>query len=83
MLRRSATTGLVVEASWNFHATVGVLSLPKVCVRQAGEALMELKMASWRTSTTNLRSELVMLPSGLVNINSSWEMSAGHLTRQV
>ena len=44
---------------------------------------MELNTASWRTSAANSRSELVMAPLGLVNLTSSWEMSAGHLTHQV
>ena len=36
MLRSLATTGLVVEASRKIHETVGVLSIPKVGVLQAG-----------------------------------------------
>ena len=71
MLRRSATTVMMVEASQKFHATVWVLFLPKVGVRQTGEALMELNTASWRTSTANSGSKLVMAPSGLVNLARS------------
>ena len=46
ILRRSDTTGLMVEASLKFHATFGVLLLPHVGFCHAGEALMELKTAS-------------------------------------
>ena len=81
MLRRLDTTGLVVEVSRKFHTTVGFLSLPKVGVRQAEEALVELKTASWRTSAANSRSELVMAPSGLVKPTSSWVVLVGHLMR--
>ena len=56
MLRRSATTGFMVEASRKVHVSVGVLSLPDVGVRHAGEVPMELKTASWSTSITNSRS---------------------------
>ena len=82
-MRRLTTTGLMVAASWKVHTTVGVLSLPEVGVFQAGEALMELKTASWRTSAANSRSKLVMVPSGLVKMTSSWVILDGHLTRQV
>ena len=82
-MRRLATAGLMVEALRKVHTTAGVLSLTEVGVHQAGEAPMELKMASWRTSATNPRYELVMVPSGLVKLNSYWVMSTGQLTRQV
>ena len=68
----------MVEASRKVNTTVGLLSLPEVGVRQAGEALMDLKTVSWRTSATNSRSELVMVPSGLVKLTRSWVMSVGH-----
>ena len=72
MLRSSTTTGLMVEALRKVHTTVGVLSLPEVGVRQKGEAMMELKTASWRTIAAKSRSELVMAPSVLVKLTSSW-----------
>ena len=83
MLRRSATTGLMVEALQKVYTTVGVLSLPEVGFHQAVEALMELKKASWRTSAANSRSKSVMAPSGLVNMTSSWLMLSDHLARQM
>ena len=82
ILRRSATTGLMVEASRKVHVTIGLLFLPDVGVRYSGEALIELKTASWRTSTANSRSELVMVPSVFVKLTSFWTMSAGHFTLQ-
>ena len=60
----------------------GVLLLPDVGVRQTGEATMDLKTASWRTSDKNSKSELVMVPPRLVNLTNSLKMSAGHFTRQ-
>ena len=45
-LRRSATMGLMVEASRKVHTTVGVLSLPDVGVYHAKKVLMELRTAS-------------------------------------
>ena len=83
MTRRSDTTGLMVAALRKFHTTVGVLSISEVVVRQAGEARMESITVSWRTSAPNSRSDLVIAPSGLVKLTSSWVMSAGHLTHQV
>ena len=83
MLRRSAKTELVVEASRKVHTTIGLLSLPEVGVCQAVEALMDLKMASWRNSAANSRFNLVMVPSGLVNLTNFRVMSTDHLTRQV
>ena len=54
VLRRLAITGMVVEALRKVHATVGVLLLPDVGVRQEGESLMYLKTASWRTSAARI-----------------------------
>ena len=82
MLIRLATTGLMVEASQNAQKTVWVLLLPEVGVRHAGEVLMDLKTATWRTSAANSRSELVMVPPGLVNLTSYRTISAGPFTRQ-
>ena len=65
MLRRLTTSGLMVEDSRKVYATVGVLLLPDIGVHQAGEALMDLKTDSWRTSATDSRSELLMVPPGL------------------
>ena len=70
-MRRSSTTGLKVEALQKVHTTVEMFLLTNVGVCQAGEELMDPKTASWRTSAANSRSELVMLPPGLVNMTSS------------
>ena len=70
MLIILATMRFMVEASRKVHATVGLLSLPEVGVHHAGKALMDLKTASWRTSTANYRSKLVMVPTRLVNLTS-------------
>ena len=75
-------TGLMVEASRKFHATFGVLFLPDVGVRHAGDALIELKASSWRTSAANSSSELVMVPPGLAKLTSCRTMSAGHFNHQ-
>ena len=82
MLRRSATKGLMVEASQKIHATVEVLFLRDVGVHHADEALMKLKTAPWRTRASNSRSELMMVPPRLVNLTSCQTMSSGHFIRQ-
>ena len=46
MLRGSATTGLMVSASLKSQETVGVLSLSKVGVRQAGAFVIMKKIDS-------------------------------------
>ena len=76
-------TGLMVEASRKFHTTDGVLLLSEVGVRHAEEALMELKTASWRTSAANSRSELAIVPPGLVELTSFQTMSTVYFGRQV
>ena len=85
MLRRSVTTGLMVEASSKVHTTSGVISLPDIVVRHYGEALMELKTTSWRTRVTNYRSKLVMVSTRLVKLTSCQTISAGatSLVRQM
>ena len=80
--RRFATTGLMVAASLKVQATVGVLSLPVRGARHAVELQMVGKVASWRTSAANSRSELVMRPEGLAKLTRSALMSAGHCKRQ-
>ena len=46
LLRRTAKTGLMVEALRKVHTTVGVLLISEVGFRHSGEALMELNTAS-------------------------------------
>ena len=54
MQRRSATTGLIVEASCVLHDMVGVLY-----VSERGAAR---SVASWRIRLARSRSELVIFP---------------------
>ena len=72
----------MVEASRKVYVIVCVLSLLDAGVRHSGEALIDLKTDSRKTSATNSRSELVMVPSGFVKLTSFRTMSAGHFTRQ-
>ena len=62
---RLGTTGLIVAASLKVHATVGVLSLLVSGAHHAEDLHISGKVASWRTSTANSISELVILPFGL------------------
>ena len=80
MLRRSATTRFMLDFLRKVHATVRVLSIPDVGVCHAGEALTELKTASWRTSAANSRSNLVMVTPELVKLTSCRTMLTGHFT---
>ena len=82
MLRRSSTTGLMAEASRKVHATIGVFLFTDVVVLHDEEALMELNTASWSTIAANYRSELVIVPPGLVKLTSFRTMSSGHFTFQ-
>ena len=68
MRRRSATTGLIMEASCVLQETVRVFSEP-----ERGAAILALgtvlrKVASCRTRAANLISEFVILPWRLSNI---------------
>ena len=72
----------MVEALRKVHEDFGVLPLPNVGFCHARETLMELKNASWRTSVANSRSELVIVPPGLVNLTSCLTMLTGHFTCQ-
>ena len=81
MRRRSATTGLTVEASLKVHDTVGVLSLPEVGDRHAGWYKMEGKVASCSTRAASSRSELVIRPDGFLKLTRSSTISLGHYRR--
>ena len=67
---RLATTWLIVEASLNVQATVGVLLLPVMGARQVEDVHTSGKVASCRTNTANFRSDLVMFPLGLIKLIS-------------
>ena len=75
---RSATIGFTVDDSAKAYDIVGVLSLPEVGTRQVGAEQTEVKAASWRTSATNSKSELVMVPEGLLKLTKAALMSSGH-----
>ena len=79
---RLATTWLIVEASLNVQATVGVLLLPVMGARQVEDVHTSGKVASCRTNTANFRSDLVMFPSGLIKLISFFWMLCGHSRRQ-
>ena len=66
MRRRSATTGLIMKASCVLQETVGVFSEP-----ERGAAILAVGAASRRVASCKMRaassrSELVILPWGLV-----------------
>ena len=73
---------LMVEELRKVRADFGVLQLPDVGVRHVRETLMELMTVSWRTSFANSRSELVMVPPGLVKLTSCLMISEGYFTFQ-
>ena len=73
----------MVEALRKFHEDFDVLPLPDVGFCHTRETLMELKNDSWRTSVANSRSELVIVPPGLVNLTSCQMMLLGHFIRQM
>ena len=81
-MRRSTTTELMVEALRKVQPTVGLLSLPDVGVIHDRKALVELKIASWRTSAANYRSKLVMVPPRLVNLTRFMTMLVGRFSFQ-
>ena len=77
MRRRSATTGLIIEASYVLHETVGVLLEP-----ERGAAMQSLGTALGRvdsciTRATRSRSEFIIVSSGLVENTNSAVTSAG------
>ena len=77
MRRRSATTGLITEASRVLQETVGVLLEP-----ERGAAMQVLgnasrRVASYITRATSSKSELVLVPLGFVDKTSTAVTSAG------
>ena len=84
MRRRSATTGLIIEASHMLQETVGVLSEPErgAAIQAMGTALR--RVASCRKRAASSISELAIVPLGLVDDNNSAATSTGqgcHHTR--
>ena len=82
MWRRSATTGLIMEASCVLQETVGVLSEP-----ERGAAILALGTASRREASckkraARSRTELVIVPWGLVEETKLATMSGGQGSHQ-
>ena len=80
--RRSATTGLMVDASLKVHATVGVLSLYEDGTRQDGSVQIRGDVASCMTRAVSSRSEFVIHPFELSRLTRSATTSREHSTRQ-
>ena len=75
---RLTTIGLITAASFKVQATVRVLLLPVKGARQVEDVHTSGKVASCRTKASNSRSELVMLPSGLIKLIRSSRMLCVH-----
>ena len=75
--RRYATTNLIIKALRMLQYTVGVLSEPErgADMRAFGDA--SRRVASCRTREAISRSELVIVPCGLVDETNSEVTSAG------
>ena len=63
MWRRSATIGSIVDASLVIQETFGVLSDPECRAVMRASDTSTRSVASYRTSASNYRSELVTVPS--------------------
>ena len=59
---RSATTGLIMEASFVLQETVGVLSEPERGAAMLALGTASRRVASCKTRAARLRSELVIVP---------------------
>ena len=77
MRRRSATTGLIIDALLVLQETVGVLSEPECGAAMRSLGTTSRGVASCRTSLASLRSELVIVLCGLVDDTNSEVKSAG------
>ena len=67
MQRRSATTGLMVNASRVLHKTVGVLSNTERGAAIVASGHASRRVASWRTRASSSRLEFVRFPSGFLS----------------
>ena len=63
MRRRSATNGLIVDASFVLQETVGVLYEPKHGSAMRASGTDARSVASCRTSAANYRLKLIIFPS--------------------
>ena len=82
MRRKSATIGLIIEASHMLKETVGVLSEPERGAAMQALGTASRRVASCITRATRLRSELVIVPLGLVDETNSSVTSYGQGYRQ-
>ena len=71
MISRSVMTGFMVMAYLKVQPMVGVLSLPKVEVHQAGSLLIWGETDYCRTRAASSRSEFVIAPFGLSKMTSA------------
>ena len=77
MPKRSATTGLMVDAAHVLHKTMEVLSEPDQGAAILVSRTATRRVLSWRMREEILRSELVIDPSGLVTNTKSLLMYGG------
>ena len=82
MCRRSATTGLIIEASRVLQETAGALSEPERGIDMRALETASRRVASCITRTEILRSDFTIVPCGLVDENNSEVTSAGQGCRQ-
>ena len=71
MRRSSATTGLIIKASRVFQETVGVLSESECGASMQVLGTDSRRVASFRMRAARSRSELAIVPLGLVNETNS------------
>ena len=84
MWRRSVTTGAIIKASRVLKETFDVLSEPERGAVMKALGTASRMVASCKKRTTELRSELVIVPLGLVDETNSSVTSYGqgyHQTR--
>ena len=71
MRRRSATNGLIVDASRMLYETVGVLSETERGTATHASGIAARRVALWRRREASPRLEFVILPPGLVSKTKS------------
>ena len=77
MWRRSATTGLIVDAPCVLQETMGVLSNPEWGTAMFASGHTSRRVASKRTKAASSRPDLVSFPPILVSETNSDIMSGG------
>ena len=82
MRRTSATTGLIVKASFVLEEIVGVLSGPERGMSMRDSGTFSRRVSSWRTRVEISRSEFAIFPLRLVNKTKYTMISDGQGCRQ-